>query len=91
MNPWPPALISKASLTDSVPYLGASAFTFSMNAACPLSFGSGECVVRVPTGTPGTYEKVLCPAAGEQIDVELPRFQRATFSPLNLFPTIRNL
>jgi hypothetical protein len=40
-----------ASLSNSVRYLGAGAFTFSMNAACSSSFSFGGGVVRVATGS----------------------------------------
>src|SRR6202140_4622680 len=41
-----------ASLSSSVRYLGAIAFTFSMNAACSFSLSFGGGVVRVATGSP---------------------------------------
>src|SRR5258705_6635359 len=47
-------------------YLGAIAFTFSMNAACSLSLSFGGGVVRVATGTPTSTKNFSCPA-GEQI------------------------
>ena len=47
-------------------YLGASAFTFSMNAAFSFSLGFGGGVVRVATGTPTSMKNFSCPA-GEQI------------------------
>ena len=55
-----------ASLSNSVRYLGASAFTFSMNAACSFLSSSGGGVVRVATGTPTSMKNFSCPA-GEQI------------------------
>ena len=41
-----------ASFNSSVRYLGASALTFSINAACCCSSSFGGGVVRVATGTP---------------------------------------
>src|SRR5580704_11017802 len=55
-----------ASRSSSVRYLGASAFTFSMNADCSFSSSFGGGVVRVATGTPTSTKKFSCPA-GEQI------------------------
>ena len=55
-----------ASLSSSVWYLGASAFTFSMNAAFSFSLGFGGGVVRVATGTPISMKNFSWPA-GEQI------------------------
>jgi len=49
------------SLSSSVRYLGASAFTFSMNAAWSLSFSFGGGVVRVATGTPTSMKNFSCP------------------------------
>jgi hypothetical protein len=54
-----------ASLSNSVRYLGAIAFTFSMNAACSFSPSFGGGVVRVATGTPTSMKNFSCPA-GEQ-------------------------
>jgi hypothetical protein len=47
-----------------VRYLGASAFTFSMNAACSLSFNFGGGVVRVATGTPTSRQEFILPCGG---------------------------
>jgi type IV secretory pathway TrbL component len=55
-----------ASLSSSVRYLGASALSFSMNAACSFSLSFGGGVVRVATGTPTSMKNSSCPA-GEQI------------------------
>ncbi len=55
-----------ASLSSSVRYLGATAFTLSMNAACYFSESLGGGVVRVETGTPTSKKNFSCPA-GEQI------------------------
>ena len=55
-----------AAVRSSVRYLGASAFTFSMNAAWSFSPSFGGGVVRVATGTPTSVKNFSCPA-GEQI------------------------
>ena len=55
-----------ASLSSSVRYLGASAFTFSMYTACSYSESFGGGVVRVATRTPTSKKNFSCPA-GEQI------------------------
>ena len=55
-----------ASLSSSVRYLGAIAFTFSMKAACSLSLSFIGGVVRVATGTPTSMKNLSCPA-GEQM------------------------
>src|ERR1700693_2548966 len=57
---------SYASRSSSVRYLGASAFTFSMNAASSFSPSFGGGVVRVTTGTPTSMKNLSCPA-GEQM------------------------
>jgi hypothetical protein len=55
-----------ASFSSSVRYLGASAFTFSMNAASSFSESLGGGVIRVATGTPTSKKNFSCPA-GEQM------------------------
>ena len=55
-----------ASLSSSVRYLGAIAFTLSMNAARSFSLSFGGGVVRVATRTPTSTKNFSCPA-GEQI------------------------